>query len=149
MKNKGFYFFILIFSFLFSTSGCSRREETVSCFPIQMIGIDLNLNLASYYALNNIGTAVYINGVGAGNNGLIVVKTSNTTFKAYDRNAPHICPDGNKTILNVVDNIKIVCPKDNATWILISGQPTSVASVPPKTYYTSYNPVSNVLSIYN
>jgi nitrite reductase/ring-hydroxylating ferredoxin subunit len=65
----------------------------------------------------------------------------------YDRNAPHICPENNTT-LEVKDNISVVCPKDNATWILITGQPTAGASVPPKTYPYNFDANSKVLNIY-
>jgi len=66
----------------------------------------------------------------------------------YDRNAPHLCPDTNTT-LNVEDNIKIVCPKDGAEWILLTGQPIKVANIAPKTYPYNYNPQTGILNIYN
>ena len=72
---------------------------------------------------------------------------NNGGFKVYDRNAPHICPDANTT-LSVAENIKIVCPKDGAEWILLTGEPVKVANVPPKTYPYTYDPSSNVLSVY-
>ncbi|QCX53523.1 hypothetical protein [Elizabethkingia sp. JS20170427COW] len=148
MKNKTFKIILLIFSFLFFSHSCSNREETVSCFPIQNISLELNLNLPAYYKLNNVGGWIYVNEVGAGNRGLIIVR-STTGFIAYDRNAPHLCPDGDNTILKVVDNIKIVCPKDDAEWILLTGQPTKVAKVNPKIYRVIYNSNMNTISIYN
>jgi nitrite reductase/ring-hydroxylating ferredoxin subunit len=137
---------LLIFSTL-SIISCARTEETVSCFPEVPISVILNLNLPAYQALQNVGGWIYVNEQSSGTRGLIVVKT-NTGFKIYDRNAPHICPDNNTT-LNVVENIKIVCPKDNATWILLTGEPTAVAQVPPKNYYYNYDSANNVLNIHN
>ena len=137
---------LLIFSTL-SIISCARTEETVSCFPEVPISVILNLNLPAYQALQNVGGWIYVNEQSSGTRGLIVVKT-NTGFKIYDRNAPHICPDNNTT-LNVVENIKIVCPKDNATWILLTGEPTAVAQVPPKKEYYNYDSANNVLNIHN
>ncbi|WP_435526043.1 hypothetical protein [Chryseobacterium indoltheticum] len=79
-----------------------------------------------------------------------MVRTGDTPaqFKVYDRNAPHLCPDNNTTLEVKSDN-SIFCPKDNATWILISGQPTAVSSLPPKTYFWNYDASSKNLSIYN
>lgn len=137
---------LLIFSNLFINS-CGTREDTVSCFPSNPINVTLNLNLPAYYNLNQVGGWVYINEQQSNTRGLIVVRASDNTFKAYDRNAPHICPDSNTT-LEVQDNIRIVCPKDNAQWILLTGQPTAVANVQPKTYLYNYDPAGKVLNIY-
>lgn len=156
MKRKilsPLFLILLITSSLFIFKSCKRTEETVACFPNTSISVILNLNLPAYYNLNNAGGWVYLNEQSSGTRGLIAVRTAGG-FKIYDRNAPHICPDTNTT-LNVVDDIKIVCPKDNATWILITGEPAQnssgsvIASVPPKTYSYSYNSSSNVLTIYN
>lgn len=137
---------LLIFNIL-AINSCSRREDTVSCFPTNPINVTINLNLPAYYSLNQVGGWVYINQEQSGSRGLIVVRASDNTFKAYDRNAPHICPDGNTT-LEVQDNIRVVCPKDNAQWILLTGQPTAVSNVPPKTYLYNYNPSTKDLNIY-
>lgn len=137
---------LLIFSNL-TIQSCGSREDTVSCFPNNPINVTLNLNLPAYYALNQVGGWVYINEQQSGTKGLIIVRSSDSTFKVYDRNAPHICPDSNTT-LEVQDNIRVVCPKDNAQWILLTGQPTAVANVPPKTYLYNYDPAGKVLNIY-
>lgn len=136
---------LLVFSIL-NIESCSSREDTVSCFPSVAINVTLNLTLPSYFALQNAGGWVYINEQGSGTRGLIVVRTANG-FKVYDRNAPHVCPDTNTT-LSVKDNIKMVCAKDNAEWILLTGEPIKVSQIPPKTYPYNYDAASNTLSIY-
>lgn len=144
-----FIFNVFIFSAL-SVNSCGQREDTVSCFPNVPVVVNLNLNLPSYNSLNYVGQAVYIDEQQSGTRGLIAVRTSDNpaSFKIYDRNAPHLCPDENTTLV-IKDNISIVCPKDNATWILISGQPTSVTSLPPKTYFYNYDAATKNLNIYN
>lgn len=149
MKKKFsilFFFTLLIFSSL-TINSCGNREDTVSCFPSTPINVTLNINLPAYYSLNQVGGWIYVNEQQSGTRGLIVVRASDNSFKVYDRNAPHICPDDNTT-LEVKDNISIICPKDNAKWILLTGQPTSVASLPPKTYPYNYDPASKILNIY-
>ncbi len=130
----------------FAIQSCGSERDTVSCFPQNQINVVLNLNLPAYQNLQTIGGWIYVNEQGSGNRGLIIVR-NNGGFKVYDRNAPHICPDTNTT-LNVAENIKIVCPKDGAEWILLTGEPVKVATVPPKTYQYTYDPGSNVLSVY-
>ena len=135
---------ILIFSLL-NLHSCADRRETVSCFPETPINVVLNLNLPAYFNLQSVGGWIYVDEQQSGTRGLIVVRTT-TGYKVYDRNAPHICPDANTT-LNVVENIKITCAKDGAEWILLTGEPIKIATVPPKTYPYSYDRNSNILSV--
>ncbi|ASW74808.1 hypothetical protein IQ37_16640 [Chryseobacterium piperi] len=141
-------FTLLIISVL-NINSCGSREDTVSCFPRTPINVSLNLNLPAYFNLTQPQGWIYVNEQQSGTRGLIVVRRSDTQFMVYDRNAPHLCPDSNTT-LEVKDNISIVCPKDNATWILLTGNPTntSVTSLPPKTYPYNYDPATRVLNIY-
>ena len=138
---------LLTFSLLTFNGSCSERNETVSCFPNATVSVQLNLSLPLYYALQNVGGWVYVNEVGSGTRGLIVVRIT-SGFKVYDRNAPHICPD-TETTLEVKNGTTVHCPKDGAEWILITGQPTAVANISPKTYGYSFDSNSNILSIYN
>ncbi len=139
----------LIISLLSFSNSCSERNETVSCFPNSVVSVQLNLNLPVYYNLQTVGNWVYVNEVGAGTRGLIVVRTT-SGFRIYDRNAPHLCPD-NDTTLEVRNSTTIFCPKDGSQWILLTGQPTdnSAAKIAPKAYLYSYDSASNILSVYN
>ena len=140
------FFILLVFSLLSLVISCESRAETVSCFPSQIINVQLNLNLPAYRNLNTMGGWIYINEQQSGTRGLIVVNTG-TGFKVYDRNAPHLCPDANTT-LEVQNNIKIVCPKDGAEWILQDGTPIKGSGLPPKSYDYSYNAATGIISIY-
>lgn len=141
LKNK--IFVLLIFSHLTSFS-CRDTEETSSCFPHTPISVTLNLRLPAYANLQNPGGWIYVNEQTSGTRGLIVVNNGNN-FMVYDRNAPHLCPD-TYTTLEVVDNIKIVCPKDQSEWILNTGEPIKIAQVPPKRYLSQI--MDNTLYIY-
>ena len=140
------FFILLVFSLLSLVISCESRAETVSCFPSQIINVQLNLNLPAYANDLNTKGWIYINEQQSGTRGLILVKTG-TGFKIYDRNAPHLCPDTNTT-LEVKDNIKIVCPKDGAEWILQDGTPIKGSGLPPKSYEYSYNAATGDLLIH-
>jgi hypothetical protein len=140
------FFILLVFSLLSLVISCESRAETVSCFPSQIINVQLNLNLPAYANDLNTKGWIYINEQQSGTRGLILVKTG-TGFKVYDRNAPHLCPDTNTT-LEVKDDIKIVCPKDGAEWILQDGTPIKGSGLPPKSYDYSYNAATGELLIY-
>ena len=140
------FFILLIFSLLSLVISCESRAETVSCFPSQIINVQLNLNLPAYAIDLNTKGWIYINEQQSGTRGLILVKTG-TGFKVYDRNAPHLCPDANTTLI-VQDRIKIVCPKDSAEWILQDGTPIKGSGLPPKSYDYSYNAATGDLLIH-
>ncbi|MFV0220072.1 hypothetical protein OBK23_10405 [Empedobacter falsenii] len=110
---------VCVFASLFQ--GCNSDDGVVSCVPNTIVNVSININLPLYSNLNNPGGWAYVYGATAGSRGLIVVRTA-SGFKAYDRNAPHICPAQNTT-LNVVDDMVIVCEADGAKWALINGMP--------------------------
>lgn len=141
------FFILLIFSLLSLVISCESRAETVSCFPSQIINVQLNLNLPAYSNLRTMGGWIYINEQQSGTRGLIVVNTG-TGFKIYDRNAPHLCPDTNTTLKVDENSIKIICPKDGAEWILQDGTPIKGSGLPPKSYDYSYNAATGNLLIY-
>ncbi|SHK05811.1 hypothetical protein [Epilithonimonas mollis] len=153
-KNASLFTLFLIISLLSINNSCSERNETVSCFPNSPINAIINLSLPTYYNLLTPNSWAYTRGEpGTGTQGLIIYSTSNG-FMVYDRNAPHLCPEGEKTVLNV-DNggTFVICPKDNAKWALFNGQPQEGENVPKtglKTYrYYDYNPNTKVLTIYS
>ena len=139
---------LLAFSALKTLNSCSNREETTSCFPNQFISVQLNISLPAYYQLQNVGGWVYISEQQSGTRGLIIYRASATSFKIYDRNAPHICPDTNTT-LEVEGGTLVICKKDNAKWFLMNGAPAEVSAYPLKQYFSTFNPSTNVLNIYN
>jgi hypothetical protein len=153
-KFASVFALFLIISILSINNSCSERNETVSCFPNSIISVTINLNSAHYFKLQNVGGWVYTLGeVGTGTNGLIIYRAT-SGFMIYDRNAPHLCPDQEKTILEVDNGGTFVsCPKDRAKWALFNGQRQQGEVVPSadlKTYRNYYfNPSTNTLLIYN
>lgn len=143
-KGLKLFYLILGLGVVSVIQTCGSREDTISCFPEQRISVQTNLNFANYRSNIERDGWTYINEYGAGTRGIILVKLGNRFF-AFDRNAPHICPDVNTT-LEVEDDIKIVCPKDGAEW-LIDGTPVRGSNLPPKTYPNSYNPATGVITI--
>ncbi|MDR3273316.1 MAG: hypothetical protein LBT29_07535 [Flavobacteriaceae bacterium] len=144
---KQIFSYIGVFIFCLTAVQCLNEDSTIGCFPNSNINVQINMDLPQYQPLLNIGGWKYVSaGALSGTQGLIVARTGSNEFKAYDRNPPHICP-GNNTTLQVVKDIKIVCPEDGAEWMLSSGQPISGAGIPPKMYkiYVS----GNILTIVN
>ncbi|MGV0939832.1 hypothetical protein [Empedobacter sp. ULE_I140] len=101
---------VSVFAGLFQ--GCNSDDGTVSCVPNTIVNVSININLPLYSNLNNPGGWVYVNGTMAGTRGIIVVRTA-SGYKAYDRNAPHICPTEKSTLV-VKEDFFIECEVDGA-----------------------------------
>ena len=138
---------LVIAIFLISILSCNTNDGTVNCVPVTTINVSINPNMPLYSNLNNPGGWVYVSTVTAGSKGIIVVNVGGNRYKAYDRNAPHICP-GAETTLYVKNDISIVCDADNSEWILLTGQPTKVANRAPRTYQVYVN-ANGTLTITN
>ncbi|WP_313376837.1 hypothetical protein [Chishuiella sp.] len=138
---------VVILTLLFTIlQSCSSDDGTVSCVPLTTVNVVVNTSLPLYSNLNNSGGWAYISGAQAGTRGIIVVRTA-SGYKAYDRNAPHICPTEN-SILVVENDIKILCKEDGAEWILLTGQPIKIANRAPRTYQV-FNNGNGILTITN
>lgn len=127
-----------------SITSCNSDEGQLNCNPAYAISASININLPLYSELETRGWT-YVGGEGTGTRGIIVVKT-NSGYKAYDRNAPHICPTLNST-LEVVDDIKLYCEEDGAEWILLTGQPLHTADRAPRVYQAVRN--GDIINIFN
>lgn len=138
----------LSFGFLFLMGmflGCNDDDGQLNCNPQYTVSAVVNIALPLYSNVETRGWT-YVDGEGTGTKGIILVKTTNGTYKAYDRNAPHICPTASSR-LEVIEDIKIHCPEDGAEWILLTGQPIAVADRTPRTYAAVRN--GNIVTIYN
>jgi len=143
MKNSFVQWFLFVLM-LSSTVACSDDDGQKSCNPEYNISASINVNLPLYSELETRGWT-YVDGAGTGTKGIIVVKLING-YKAYDRNAPHLCP-GSNTRLEVVDDIKLYCPEDGAEWILLTGEPIHIADRSPRTYSAVRN--GDIIDIFN
>ncbi len=137
---------LLIISILCNIS-CRSDQPLADCFPHSTVQVRLLLDHPSYQALQQLGGWVYVAEQQSGTRGLIVVNTPQG-FYVYDRNAPHLCPESNTTLM-VENQTKVVCPKDQSEWNLINGQAISGTSTPLKRYRYQYETSTNTLILFN
>ena len=148
LKNVTIYLkLIVILLIIISCGSCDSDQGRINCSPKSYVNAHYNLNLGQFAPLSSVGYVVLDRDGTNGVSGLIIVNTGLNIF-AYDRNAPHICPEPN-TILQVVDDIKVVCPKDGAEWALNSGVPLNDATNGIPLYQYRVVREGNFISIFN
>ncbi|MGI9526461.1 MAG: hypothetical protein ACR2MS_05055 [Weeksellaceae bacterium] len=112
----------IIFCFLTFYTSCRNEDTVVNCVPPSYVEASYNLDLPLFANLRQTHGYVVLEPDGTnGSRGIIIVNTG-SRFVAYDRNAPHICPSANSTLV-VKDDIIIECPEDGAQWMLYKGEP--------------------------
>lgn len=111
---------LIIVSVIYTS--CNDTQSSSSCMPKSSVSAAYNLNLPLYNTLLTPNSYVELSADGTnGGRGIIIVNTG-SGYRAYDRNAPHICPTTNST-LTVENSSVVVCPEDDSQWLLLTGQP--------------------------
>jgi nitrite reductase/ring-hydroxylating ferredoxin subunit len=115
--KKIFLFLVLIVGFM----GCSKSSTTNRNpnVPYVAFSLTLNLNLPSYAGLNSNANPKLIIETNAGVNGLIVMKVSDTDFRAWEANCPNISPSSCSRL--TINGINAVCPCDSKEYNLFTG----------------------------
>lgn len=102
-------------------------EGFVSCLPRTEVNASYSLLMPYFANLYNPNGYVVLTPDGTnGTRGMIIINTG-SGYRAYDRNAPHLCPDTHTT-LQVENDMKLVCPADGAEWLLLTGAPLNDAT---------------------
>jgi len=136
--KKSVWIFILFSAFI----SCSDNGpvNTNPFIPNYTFTVDINMNLPSYSKLLYPSNAVYYAGKGV--KGLIIFNTG-SGYNAFDAACPNQSLSSCSTM--TINGIDAVCPCDNKTYSLFSGQGS--LQYPMKQYRVEVN--GNVLRIYN
>lgn len=118
MLKRTFLLIILLISVL----GCesdNNVQNNPNLLNIQF-NIELNLNFPAYSQLNFPGNAIYEDGPGIGNDGIIVVNTG-SGFLAWEASDPNMIPSGCSRL--IIDGLTAAntC-SDQYSYSLITGQ---------------------------
>ncbi|MCO6499702.1 MAG: hypothetical protein J5I47_04890 [Vicingus serpentipes] len=137
------FYYILIASFIL-ISGCSKKDNN-SGVPLVNVNIYINSSNPEFINLNAVGGWIYVVG---GSRGIIVYKSSNNEFKAYDRHCTY--DSGNSCALVSVEMSNISAKDDccGSKFLITDGSVTQgPANLPLKQYRTSFD--GSVLHIFN
>ncbi len=113
--KKVIFAFITILVF----SNCSSDFQNNDILPYVQVNETIDLNLPEFVDLNVPGNWAYGRG---GLKGIIIYRLNNTSFKAFERAAPHIQLSACSQM--VVENSLIMkCPCDDSEFQIINGAP--------------------------
>ncbi|QAR31411.1 hypothetical protein EQP59_08690 [Ornithobacterium rhinotracheale] len=146
--NKNLLKQIIVSFIMICVLSCSSDQGRSNCMPRSYVNARYSLNTPQLIPLQSPMGYVVLNPDGTnGGRGLIIVNTG-ARFLAYDRNAPQICPMA-KSTLEVVDDIKVVCPENGAEWMLNTGMPINSATNGVPLYQYAVQQERNFIVIFN
>jgi nitrite reductase/ring-hydroxylating ferredoxin subunit len=131
-----------IIPLLLLITSCKKDDTGI---PYVRVDIYIYTTDPNFVNLNAVGGWVYITG---GSRGIIVYRSSNTEFKAYDRHCPYKPEDACGRVEVDSSNIQVVDPCCGSKFLLPDGGVTQgPAGMPLKSYGTSFD--GSVLHIYD
>jgi hypothetical protein len=148
IKSKIIVFFLIISLQPFLVS-CKKSKYDV--IPAVVVDFSINLNDPLFINLLSPFTYVYVDqttnnwgqySAGYNNNGIIVFRSTEDEFYAYDRTCPYDYEVNKKNVrVDAVDMIYAVCPECGTKYALTAnGSPASgVGRYPLKNYRTAFN----------
>ncbi|MBF4514758.1 hypothetical protein IRZ71_00290 [Flavobacterium sp. ANB] len=137
---KKIWLFIVLTSVLLSCSD-NNRSNSNPYIPNYSVNAYLNTSLPAYNSLTYISNPVFVSNYGA--KGLIVMKTGEGTYTAFDA----ACPNQALTSCTAmtIDGINAVCSCDKVSYNLFTGQ--GGQEYPMKQYRVEYS--GGVVHVYN
>ncbi len=94
-----------------------QSDEYNDILPVSNFSVDVNLNIPQYIDLQVAGGWAVANG---GISGIIIYNVNGSTYKAWERNCPHLTPT-NCSIMTVQNNIRLFCPCDDSSFSILDG----------------------------
>ena len=112
-------------------TGCSKDKvrNTNPYLPDYSFSLTINTNLASYSKLNFNMQPLYINDGTSGIKGIIVMKVSDTDFRAWEASCPNQYPSDCSTL--VISGLNAKCNCDNLEYSLFTGVGSSQYAMKP------------------
>lgn len=141
MKQTGLI--LLLLAMQMSFPGCKKDEDRI---PYVYVDAYISLSDPNFSALNAVGGWVYVTG---GSKGILVYRSSNNTFMAYDRHCPYTPSDPCSRV--AVDPNSNLLVKDDccgSVFLITDGSPNSGPATKALLHYqTSFD--GNTIHIYN
>lgn len=137
---------IILLCILFFFTACT--DENNQNIPNVQVNFTIYLNDPDYNALKAIGSSLTVNGGYSRLGGIILYRSDQYNFKAYDR----VCTFNVDDLCQVdIDGALATCPCCESIFVLTADGSIAQgpATAPLKEYNTSYDAGSELLHVYN
>ena len=118
---KKFLILLLLLPLIFSCDKDSGKRNVNPFIPDYSFSVSIDTNLPSYTPLTIPMNPVLVNIEGAGVNGVIIMKISDTDFRAWEANCPNQYPSDCSRMTISITSSNATCPCDGFTYNLITG----------------------------
>lgn len=120
---KKYLLYLLAVPLFFCCSKDEQRRNTNPFLPDYSFSVDINLNLPSYSNLNSPFNGLIIYPPNGGIKGLVVMKISDTDYRAWEAACPNQYPTESCSLMKITESDKIntVCPCDNLKYSIATG----------------------------
>jgi Rieske Fe-S protein len=137
---------LLLVAFLLLSGVSSCKKEKAQGVPLVAVDIRLYSTDPSFVPLNPVGGWAYVAG---GNRGILVYRSSQTDFVAFDRTCTYNPADDNELIkVDANNNVIAVDAHCGSKFFIANGSVSQgPATLPLKAYQTSYD--GTMLHIFN
>jgi nitrite reductase/ring-hydroxylating ferredoxin subunit len=128
-KNMKKYFIISILMGLFVNCSQDKNRNVNPYLPDYSFSYPINLNLPSYSGLTSNINPVYLNAQGVGVKGIIVLRISDTEYRAWEAACPNQYPSDCSTMK--ITGLDAKCDCDNQKYNLFTGVGTGQYTMKP------------------
>ncbi len=142
---KKFLFLLLFLPIFLACNKDSDNRNVNPYLPDYSFSVSVNTNLAQYAGLRTVANPVAVDIEGAGISGLIVLKMSDTDYRAWDAACPNQYPEACSKLHFETAAIEAECSCENNKFNLITGLGDGAYTL--KSY--RYEIQGQVIRIYN
>jgi nitrite reductase/ring-hydroxylating ferredoxin subunit len=128
-KNMKKYFIISLLMGLFMNCSQDKNRNVNPYLPDYSFSYPINLNLPSYSGLTSNINPVYLNAQGVGVKGIIVLRISDTEYRAWEAACPNQYPSDCSTMK--ITGLDAKCDCDNQKYNLFTGVGTGQYTMKP------------------
>jgi nitrite reductase/ring-hydroxylating ferredoxin subunit len=123
------YFIISLLMVLFANCSQDKNRNVNPYLPDYSFSYPINLNLPSFSGLTSNINPVYLNAQGLGVKGIIVLRISDTEYRAWEAACPNQYPSDCSTMK--ITGLDAKCDCDNQKYNLFTGVGTGQYTMKP------------------
>lgn len=129
IKKMKKYLYFALFTILFINCDDNNKRNVNPFLPDYSFSFPINLNLPSFYGLRSNINPVYLSAQGLGVKGIVILRISDTEYRAWEAACPNQAPS-DCSLLKIV-GLETKCDCDNQKYNIFTGVGTGQYTMKP------------------